>query len=249
MDYNVWRCYIVSGRLTIAVGRITHAKLLNNTISLDGPSMTLGSAYTIPNTTITNSMLAGSISLSNIVSGGAFQMILCNSLGVPTYASLSLNNLPSGLVNQFIQSNGSSNNWITMSGDATLSAGVLTIAAGSITNAKLLNSSVTLNGQSMILGSAYNIPNTTITNSMLAGNISLSNLVSGGAFQMILCNGSGVPTYGTFSLNNLPSGLINQFIQSNGSSNSWITMSGDATLLAGVLTVGAGKITNAKFFK
>ena len=133
-----------------------------------------------------------------------------------------------------------------MSGDATLLAGVLTIAAGSITNAKLLNSSVTLNGQSMILGSAYNIPNTTITNSMLAGNISLSNLVSGGAFQMILCNGSGVPTYASFSLNNLPYGLANQFIQSNGSSNSWITMSGDATLLAGVLTIAAESITNAK---
>ena len=45
-----------------------------------------------------------------------------------------------------------------MSGDATLLAGVLTIAAVSITNAKLLNSSVTPNGQPMILGSAYNIP-------------------------------------------------------------------------------------------
>ena len=55
-------------------------------------------------------MLAGSISLSNLVSGGAFQMILCNGLGVPKYATLSLNNLSSGLADQFIQSNGSSNN-------------------------------------------------------------------------------------------------------------------------------------------
>ena len=95
----------------------------------------------------------------------------------------------------------------------------------------------------MILGSAYNIPNATITDSMLAGSISLSNLVSGGAFQMILCNGSGVPTYASLSLNNLPSGLINQFIQSNGSSNNWITVSDDATLSAGVLTIVAGSIT------
>ena len=50
---------------------------------------------------------------------------------------------------------------------------------------------------------------------------------------MILCNGSGVPTYGSFSINNLPYGLANQFVQSNGSFNSWITMSSDATLLAG----------------
>ena len=98
-----------------------------------------------------------------------------------------------------------------MSGDATLLAGVLTIAAGSITNAKVLNSSVTLNGQSMTMGSAYNIPNATITNLMLAGSISLSHLVSGGAFQIILFYVFDVSTYATFSLNNLPYGLAHQF--------------------------------------
>ena len=86
------------------------------------------------------------------------------------------------------------------------------------------------------------INNGSITNLKLAVNIALSNLVSGGAYQVIIFNGSGVPTYGTFSLNNLPSGLINQFIQSNGSSNSWITMSGDATLLAGVLRLDQVKL-------
>ena len=170
----------------------------------------------INNGSITNSKLAGNISLSNLASGGAYQMILTNGSGVPTYGSMTLNNLPTGLVNQFIQTNGSSNAWTTMSGDATLSSGVLTIGTGAITNSKL------------------------------AGNISLSNLVSGGAFQMILCNGSGVPTYASLSLNNLPSGLVNQFIQTNGSSNNWTTMSGDATLSSGVLTIGAGKITNTK---
>ena len=129
-------------------------------------------------------------------------MILCNILGVPTYAAFPLNNSPSGLINQFNQSNGSSNNWIKMSGDATLLACFLTIAAGSNTNAKLLNSSVTLNCQSMILGSAYAIPNATIANTMLAGSVSISNLVSGGALKIILYNGSGVPTYASLSLNN-----------------------------------------------
>ena len=63
------------------------------------------------------------------------------------------------------------------------------------------------------------INNGSITNSKLAGNIALSNLVSGGAYQVIICNGSCVPTYGSFSLNNLPYGLVNQFIQSNGTTN------------------------------
>ena len=65
--------------------------------------------------------------------------------------------------------------------------------------------------------STIQINNGFITNSKLAGNISLSNLVSRVAFHMILCNGSGVPIYASFSLNNLPSGLANQFIQRNGS--------------------------------
>ena len=90
------------------------------------------------------------------------------------------------------------------------------------------------------------INNGSITNSKLAGNISLSNLASGGAYQMILTNGSGVPTYGSMTLNNLPTGLVNQFIQTNGSSNAWTTMSGDATLSSGVLTIGTGAITNSK---
>ena len=41
-----------------------------------------------------------------------------------------------------------------MSSDATLSTGVLTIGTGAITNSKLLNSSGSLNGQVMSLGSS-----------------------------------------------------------------------------------------------
>ena len=51
-----------------------------------------------------------------------------------------------------------------MPGDATLLAGVLTIGAGKITNAKLLNSSISLNGIVMSLGStAYTLTTTNIT--------------------------------------------------------------------------------------
>ena len=39
-----------------------------------------------------------------------------------------------------------------MSGDATLSYGVLTIGTGAITNSKFLNNSISLNGQVMPLG-------------------------------------------------------------------------------------------------
>ena len=49
---------------------------------------------------------------------------------------------------------------------------------GSIENTKLVNSSITLNGQSMNLGSVYSLPNTSITNTMLAGSIDNSKLTN-----------------------------------------------------------------------
>ena len=59
----------------------------------------------------------------------------------------------------------------------------------SITNTKLLNSSISLNGQAMTLGStAYTIPATPITNAMLAGSTALSKLASGTVRQIIIVN-------------------------------------------------------------
>ena len=45
----------------------------------------------------------------------------------------------------------------TLSGDVSLSSGVLTIGNAAITNAKLLNSSISLNGQVMSLGASYTL--------------------------------------------------------------------------------------------
>ena len=111
--------------------------------------MSLGSSYTTPLLAISNGMLAGSIALSKLASGAIGQIIIVNALGSAIYGSLTLNNLPFGTANQFLQTSGSNNTWITLSGDATLSAGVLTIGNAAITNAKLLNSSISLNGQVM----------------------------------------------------------------------------------------------------
>ena len=94
-------------------------------------------------------MLAGSISLSKLATGTIGQKIIVNSLGNAVYGSLTLNNLPFGTANQILQTSGSNNAWITLSGGAALSSGVLTIGNAAITNAKLLNSSIVLNGQVM----------------------------------------------------------------------------------------------------
>jgi len=63
-------------------------------------SLTTTSPNEITLTLATNNLSAQlkdtSIALSKLTSGGAFQMILCNGSGVPTYSSLTLNNLPYG---------------------------------------------------------------------------------------------------------------------------------------------------------
>jgi hypothetical protein len=113
--------------------------------------MNLGSLYTTPLLAITNGMLAGSIALSKLATGTIGQIIIVNALGNPVYGSLSLNNLPYGTSNQFLQTSGSNNAWTTMSGDATLSSGVLTVGAGIITLAKISSSAYSTSSTSNTL--------------------------------------------------------------------------------------------------
>ena len=138
-------------------------------------------------------MLAGSIALSKLAPGTLAQIIIVNALGNATYSSLTLNNLAFGTANQILQTSGSNNACITLSGDASLSSGVLTIGNAAITNAKLLNSLITLDGQAMSLGSSYTTPLLAITNAMLAGSIALSKLASGTIGQIIIVNALGSP--------------------------------------------------------
>ena len=180
---------------------ITNTKLLNSSILLNGQVMALGTtAYTIPDTTITNAMLAGSIALSKLASGTIGQIIVVNALGNAIYGSLTLNNLPFGTANQFLQTSGSNNTWTTLSGDASLSSGVLTIGNAAITNAKLLNRSISRNGQVMLLGStAYTM---TTTNIAQGTNYYLNALTTTSPNEITL----------TLTSNNLTGSLINSTI-------------------------------------
>ena len=87
-----------------------------------------------------------------------------------------------------------------MSGDATLLAGVLTIGTGKVTNAKLLNSSISLNGIVMSLGStAYTLTTTNITQGT---NYYLNALTTTSPNEITL----------TLSSNNLTGSLIDNTI-------------------------------------
>jgi hypothetical protein len=76
------------------------------------------------------------------------------------------------------------------------------ISNGLITNSKLSNSSIIIDGQLMTLGASYTTQLSTITNAMLAGSIALSKLASGILGQIILVNALGNALYGSLTLNN-----------------------------------------------
>jgi hypothetical protein len=107
--------------------------------------------------------------------------------------------LAKGAASTFLQSNGSDIAYVAMSGDATLSAGAITIADNAVSLAKM-------------------------------AGIARGSIISGDA--------SGDPAA-------LAVGSAHQFLQSNGTDLAYVSMSGDATLAAGVLSIGATKVTDA----
>ena len=104
-----------------------------------------------------------------------------------------------GSAHQFLQSDGTDLAYVSMSGDATLAAGAITISDNAVTLAKMAG----ITRGSIIIGDA-----------------------------------SGDPSA-------LATGTAHQFLQSDGTDTAYVTMSGDATLAAGVLSIGATKVTDA----
>ena len=107
--------------------------------------------------------------------------------------------LGKGAASTFLQSDGSDIAYVAMSGDATLSAGAITIADNAVSLAKM-------------------------------AGIARGSIISGDA--------SGDPAA-------LAVGSAHQFLQSDGADLAYVSMSGDATLAAGVLSIGATKVTDA----
>ena len=242
---------------------ITPSKLLNASLILNGTTMTLGGTYTIPLLSITNGMLAGSISLSNLTGALGNQIIVCNSgTGVPTY--------------------------VNISGDITTLDGVMTIGSGKVSNTKLQYSSISLNGSAMSLGGTYTIP--TLTNgtaqyqTLLTGvspfspvystlNTSYVSENSGFLYYTtaraqtdaktsisVVSTGSEISasylggvitipaiTANIINISKILKGTANQFLQTSSALvNTWTSMTGDGSLLNGVMTIGAGAVTISK---
>ena len=108
---------------------------------------------------------------------------------------------------------------LTYTYDASSKTFTIQINNASISNSKLANSSITLNGLSMSLGTSYTIPLLSITNGMLEGSITNAKL-SNSAITL-----NGVPmSLGTSNL--IPNTTITPTMLSNGTAQNQVLLTG-----------------------
>jgi hypothetical protein len=176
------------------------------------------------------------------------------------------------LVNgQILIGNGTTNSAATLSGDASISGGVLTIAnnaittakinAGAVDNTKLAANSVTasniqdgtITGTDVAAGaiSGTNLANATITGANIAATTITADklaqsLASNG--QVLKWNGTNwVPASDDTGSGSLPTLTSGQLVTNDGSTNVAVTMNGDATFNAtGAISIANNAITTAK---
>ena len=176
--------------------------------------------------------------------------------------------LGKGAASTFLQSDGTDVAYVAMSGDATLSAGALTIADNAVSLAKMAG----ITRGSIISGDASGDPQylakgaastflqsdgTDVAYVALSGDATLSagaltiadNAVTLAKMagltrgSIIIGDASGDPSA-------LAKGAAHTFLQSDGTDTAYVAMSGDATLSAGAITLAAAQtnvatITNA----
>jgi hypothetical protein len=179
---------VTSGKLLVADGSDYEEVALSGDATLAS-----GGALTIGNLAITEAKIAdNAVSLAKMAGLARGSIILGDASGDPSA-------LVKGAASAFLQSDGTDVAYVAMSGDATLSAGAITIADNAVTLAKMAG----LTRGSIIIGDA-----------------------------------SGDPSA-------LAKGAASTFLQSDGTDTAYVAMSGDATLSAGVLSIGATKVTDA----
>jgi len=205
------KAYIMSGTVDATViGGVTPAAATVSTLTATTfvmPTVTAGHLLVADGSDYEEVALSGDATLA---SGGAIT-IANDAVTLAKMASLTRGSIilgdasgnPSalgkGVASTFLQSDGTDTAYVAMTGDATLSAGAITIADNAVTLAKMAG----LTRGSIILGDA-----------------------------------SGDPSA-------LAKGAAHTFLQSDGTDAAYVLMSGDATLAAGVLSIGATKVTDA----
>ena len=130
----------------------------------------------------------------------------------------------------FMIADGTDYSSFALSGDVTCTnAGVVTIAAQAVENSMLADDAV---------GADELAANAVVEASIVDNSVTLAKMAGLARGKFIYGDASGDPAA-------LTVGTAHQFLQADGTDLAWISMSGDATLAAGVLSIGATKVTDA----
>ena len=166
------------------------------------------------------------------------KFIVGDSSGDPSALAL-------GSAHQFLQSDGTDLAYVSMSGDATLAAGVLSIGATKVTDAMMNDDVATgLAGDGLAAASgvlSVGVDDSTIeTNSdalrIKDNGVTLAKMAGLARGKFIIGDSSGDPSA-------LALGSAAQFLVSDGDDLLYRSLSGDATMnAAGVLTIGANAV-------
>jgi hypothetical protein len=171
--------------------------------------------------------------------------------------------LGKGATSTFLQSDGTDTAYVAMTGDATLSAGAITIADNAVTLAKMAG----LARGSIILGDASADPSALANGAahtflqsdgtdtayvamsgdatLSAGAITIADNAVTLAKMAGLTRGSVIIGDASGDPSALVKGAANTFLQSDGTDTTYVAMSGDATLSAGAISIGATRVTDA----
>ena len=250
------------GAITISNNAITTAKISANAVDATKLADNAVTTAKISDATITGADIAGStITADKLAQSAATtgQILKWNGTNwVPQNETTGTTTILSN--GQILTGNGTANAATTLSGDATLSGGALTIGNNAITTAKinaaavdatkLADNSVTSTKISDATITGADIANTTITGgNIAAATITADKLAQSAAAtgQVLKWNGTNwVPQNDDAGTGSTPTLSNGQILVGNGTTNSAIALSGDATLSGGVITIGSNAITAAE---
>lgn len=187
-EWNEIGAQVDDGEITtakLATSAVTTAKIASDAVTTAKILDSNVTTAKINDSAVTTAKIADSAITSAKIEDGTIV-----NADISTTAAIALSKLASGTAAQVVVHNGSGvPTATTVTGDVTLnSSGVTAITADSIVNADI-------NSSASIAYSKLNLA-TSITNSDIATSaaIALSKLASGTAAQVIVHNGSGVPT-------------------------------------------------------
>lgn len=224
------------GVLTIAADAITSAKIATGAVIADGIAAGAVGTAALADDAVDADKLASSAVVNASVAANA-------GIDFSKLAALSSA--------QLLVGNGSNvATAVAASGDVTLAnTGAFTIVNDAVTSAKIADNAITnalmaddsVGAAELIddsVGAAAMADNAVGTAVIVDNAVTLAKMAGITRGSIISGDASGDPAA-------LAVGTAHQFLQSDGTDLAYVTMSGDATLAAGVLSIGNDKVTGA----